>query len=125
MAGKGGRVQDLVELEREGWQALSASQAEARAFYGRVLADETLMVFPGGMLLSGKDEILAAIGAQPWDSFSMEGTQVLPLGDEAGAVVCRVGAQREGSELYVALISSVYVRRDGAWKLILHQQTPV
>jgi hypothetical protein len=117
-------VQDLVDLEGEGWRALSTSQEEARAFYGRVLADEALMVFPGGMLLRGKDEILASIGAQPWASFSMEETQALPLGDEAGAVVYHVRAQREGREPYAALISSVYVRCDGQWRLVLHQQTP-
>ena len=26
--------------------------------------------------------------------------------------------------LYAAVMSSVYARRDGAWRLVLHQQTP-
>ena len=32
---------------------------------------------------------------------------------------------RRDNYTYEALMSSVYVRRDGEWKLALHQQTPV
>jgi hypothetical protein len=31
---------------------------------------------------------------------------------------------RRGEGTYAAVMSSVYVRRDGAWRLVLHQQTP-
>lgn len=39
-------------------------------------------------------------------------------------VVYRATAVRSGAE-YEALFNSTYVRVDGAWKLALHQQTPV
>ena len=35
----------------------------------------------------------------------------------------RARAVRGDTERYQALVSSVYVRRDGAWKLAFHQQT--
>jgi len=31
---------------------------------------------------------------------------------------------RRGDSTYAAVMSSVYARRDGAWRLVLHQQTP-
>jgi hypothetical protein len=62
--------------------------------------------------------------AQPWHTFEMEAPQVLALSEQASAVVYRVTAERVGSAPYTALISSVYVCREGAWRLALHQQTP-
>ena len=118
-------MQDLIELEKKGWQALSTGQEAGQAFYVPLLADGAVMLFPGGMLLSGKDEILASIAAQPWTSCSLEGTRVLPLAEKAAAVIYRATAQREGSAPYVALVSTVYVGGAGRWKLALHQQTPL
>jgi hypothetical protein len=83
------------------------------------------MVFPGGMLLKGKEEILKSIGAQPWKTFRFEDTQTISLAGNAGAAVYKVTARRKGSATYIALISSLYVLRDERWKLALHQQTPV
>jgi ketosteroid isomerase-like protein len=118
-------MQILIELETQGWQALSTGEDAARKFYRSLLTDEAVMVFPGGMLLRGKEEILKSIGTQPWKTFRFEGTQTISLAENAGAVVYKVTARRKGSATYIALISSLYVLRDGEWKLALHQQTPV
>lgn len=117
---------NIVELEKQGWQALSKNQQTAQDFYISVLTDDAMMVFPGGMLLQGKKEILASIGAQPWNSYQLDDLQVSSLFDNTGIVVYRVTARREGSSIYRALISSLYVLNDQSeWKLALHQQTPV
>lgn len=118
-------MQDLINLEEQGWQALSSAGEASKKFYSFVLHDDAVMVFPGGMLIHGKEEILKSLAAQPWKSFQIEEPRVISLSDSAGVLVYRVSAQREGSELYVALSNSTYVRRGGMWQLILHQQTPV
>ena len=118
-------MQDLIELEEQGWQALSSAGEVSKKFYSAVLHDDAIMLFPGGMLINGKAKILASLAAQPWESFQIEEPQVISLSENAGVLVYRVTAQREGTNTYVALISSTYILSDGMWKLVLHQQTPV
>lgn len=118
-------MQNLIELETQGWEALSKSREAAQEFYRSLLTDDAIMVFPGGILLRGKDEILESIGSQPWKSFQFEEIQTISLAENAGAVIYKVTARREGSATYIALISSLYVLRDGDWKLALHQQTTI
>ncbi len=118
-------MRNLVELERQGWQALSSGRDAAQAFYRSLLTDDAVMVFPGGMLLRGKEQILESMDARPWTSFQLRETQVISPSENASVVIYRVAAQREGGDPYVALISSLYVVRQGQWKLALHQQTPV
>jgi len=113
---------ELIDLETEGWRALSGD-GTAGAFYGRVLDDAVVMLLPGGMRLDDRDAILASMSGAPWTSFVLEDPQVLTLGDDGAIVVYGVIAERDGAE-YSALVSSAYVRRGGAWRLALHQQTP-
>lgn len=118
-------MNELLELEEESWKALSSpEEGAAQRFYDALLADDAVMAFPGGMLISGKANILGSFGAQPWKSFRFEEQQVLMLSESAGIVVYKVTAQREGNDPYTALISSAYARHDEHWKLALHQQTP-
>jgi hypothetical protein len=118
-------MQDLVELEKQGWRALSSEGDAGRRFYRSILRDDAVMLFPGGFRLEGKQEILASLAAQPWQSWQIEAAQVIALTENASALAYRVTARRQGSEPYVALVSSTYVRSEGEWKLVLHQQTPV
>jgi hypothetical protein len=117
-------MQNLIELETQGWQALSTGQDAAQEFYRSLLTDEAVMLFPGEILLRGKEEILKSIGFRPWETFQFEGIQTIPFAENAGAVVYKVTARRKGSATYIALVSSLYVLRDEKWRLALHQQTP-
>jgi hypothetical protein len=117
-------MQDLIELEEQGWQALSSELEASKKFYSSVLRDDAIMLFPCGMLIHGKEKILESLATQPWKSFQIEEMQAISLSDNAGVLLYKVTAQREGSNPYVALISSTYVLSDGTWKLVLHQQTP-
>lgn len=117
-------MQELIELEKQGWQALSSKGDAAEEFYRPLLTDDAVMLFPGGMRVEGKAQILDSFGAQPWHSFQMEDARVTALSEKAAVVIYKVTAQREGSDPYVALISSTYARRAEEWKLVLHQQTP-
>jgi len=118
-------LQCLRALETQGWESLSKGKEAAQEFYRSLLTDDAVMVFPGGLLLRGKEEILKSIGSQPWETFQFEETYEIALAENAGTIIYKVTARRKGSATYIALISSLYVRRDGEWKLALHQQTSV
>ena len=118
-------MQELIELEEQGWQALASEGDAAQTFYDAVLHDDAVMLFPGGMRLEGKQRILESLAAQPWKTYQIESPQTLSLSDKAALLAYKVSAQREGDEPYEALISSTYTKVDGQWKLIFHQQTPV
>ena len=50
-------MEDLIRLEKEGWQALSSKEDKAKKFYNSLLADNAVMVFPGDTILKGKKQI--------------------------------------------------------------------
>ena len=115
----------LIDLERDGWNALSGKGDTGRTFYDRILREDAVMLLPGGLVLEGKQAILNSLGAQPWASFEMQSARVLTLSEQAAIVIYQVKAQREGQDAYAALISSTYTLDASGWKLALHQQTPV
>lgn len=105
----------LWPLERDFW--LGGADV-----YRERLTDEALMVFPG--LVLTRAETIDAIASGPrWTSVSLDDRRVVPLTADAVALVYRASGSRDGAT-YSAEVSSVYVRRDGAWKLALHQQSP-
>jgi uncharacterized protein (TIGR02246 family) len=112
---------EIESLERRGWQALSGS--DGAAFYADVMADDGVMVFPGSVL--DRDASLRAIvDARPWSTFDLADMRVIEFGQGSVLVTYRATSQREGEAEYRAVMSSVYGRRDGVWKLVLHQQSP-
>ena len=82
------------------------------------------MMFPGGMQIKGKNNILESISSQPWKSFEIEDPIVICVSEQVRILAYRVTALREGSRLYTALISSTYIHKANEWKLIFHQHTP-
>ena len=115
---------ELIALEREAWMALSSSGEASAEFYARVLADDVLMLLPGGMVIGDRAQVIDSMHGAPWDSFKLVDERVLELGEDSAAVTYRATARRQGSN-YEALFNSTYVRVDGEWRLALHQQTPV
>lgn len=114
---------ELIELERRGWQALSTEGA-AGPYYEEVLADEVLMLLPGGMVIDDRAQVVASMSGAPWDSFALTGERVLRLGDGAGVVAYSAVAKR-GDDSYCALFTSTYVVTPDGWRLSVHQQTPM
>jgi uncharacterized protein (TIGR02246 family) len=112
---------EVEPLERRGWDALSGPHGAA--FYAEVMADDGLMVFPGMVL--DKQRTLRAMAAEPpWSTYELADVRVIEATPDSAIVTYRASAQRAGEERYEARMSSTYVRRDGRWRLILHQQTP-
>ena len=114
-------MSELEALEREGWEALSGPNGAA--FYDEQMADDGLMVFPG-FVLDKRGSLEAISGAQPWTSFELSDLRVIEAGPDTGVITYRAAARREGAAPYHALMTSVYARRDGRWRLLLHHQTP-
>lgn len=115
---------DLVDLERSGWEALSTSGDAAAAFYDERLVDRPLMLLPGGMVLDDRRTVVDSMSGAPWDRFELFDERVVVLSDDAAVVTYRASAVR-GDQPYTALVSSTYVRQGGDWRMALHQQTPV
>ena len=115
---------ELIELERAGWDALSTSGEAATKYYDDVLSDEVLVIMPGGMLIDDRQQVVDSMGGAAWSCYQLQDERVLELDPDSAIVSYRGTATRDGQD-YEALFNSTYVRRDGDWKLALHQQTPV
>ena len=113
----------LERLERDGWDALVAGGAEARRFYDDVLTADPTMLLPGGLVLRDRDLMLQTMGDSPWRAYELDGLEVAYPGPDTGLVTYGAVADR-GGESYTALMSSLYGRQDGRWRLAFHQQTP-
>ena len=115
---------ELLDLEREGWDALSTDGEAATAYYDRVLADDVLMLLPGGMVIDDRATVVESMKGAAWQSYEMTDEHVVPLGEDSAVVGYRATATRD-DEPYTALFNSTYARSGGEWKLVVHQQTPV
>lgn len=111
----------LLALEEESWAALSSDRAAG--FYREVLTEDALLVVPG-MVLTREATIEAAGAALPWVSHRIEDAQAIQFAVGSALITYLATARRAGDEApYVALMSTVWVQREGAWKLAFHQQT--
>ncbi|HET6435471.1 MAG TPA: nuclear transport factor 2 family protein [Xanthomonadaceae bacterium] len=108
------------DLERGFW-------LEGAAFYGRHLARDALLVLPPPAGVLDRAATLASLGdATRWTGVEFEARRVLAPAPGIALLVYRARAQRGGeAAAYRADCSSVYVREDDAWRLALHQQTPL
>jgi hypothetical protein len=112
-------IERLLELEEGFWKA------EDGAYYREHMASNGLCVLPVGVL--DREETAAAVEeSEPWAEVKMHEVTALDLGDDEAALCYRAEASRnDQTPQYQALISSVYTRLGGEWKLNLHQQTPI
>lgn len=111
----------MLDLERHGWDALCTTAGAD--FYADNMTDDGLMVMPGGMRLDKAATLKAMRGVAAWSSYRLGDSSVVELGAGAAALTYSVTANRAGTQ-YRALMTTVYVRRDGRWKVAFHQQTP-
>lgn len=109
----------LLDLEEQFWRAAGNGD-----FYRERFADEGRLVFPIGVLT--REQAIPAVDAsEPWASFRFDSARLIEISDDAAVLTYRATANRTGETPHNLLISSVYVRRDGEWKMLLHQQTPL
>jgi hypothetical protein len=109
-------MDELLKIERE----LGGGTGDT---YRKHLTEDAVVVVPGAAIT--REQTALAIDATPgWDEFEITDERVVPLTGDSAILTYRWSSRR-GEETYEALMSSVYVKRDGEWKLALHQQTPV
>ena len=114
----------LLDLERRGWDSLCDSTGAE--FYGDLMTDDGLMVLANGSVMD-RDAVVASLEhAPPWQSYDIDDVRARPTPAIDTAAIVYVGTgYRDGDQpAFVGIMSSVYVRQDGRWRLALYQQTP-
>jgi len=113
----------LLDLERRGWDSLCNSTGAQ--YYGDLMTDDGIMVLANGAVLD-RDAVIASLEhAPPWQSYDIEDVRLVDAGVETAAIVYVGTGYRDGDQpSFVGVMSSVYVRQDGRWRLALYQQTP-
>ena len=108
-------AEELWELEEQFWRG-------DERFYRDNLTEDSLMVF-SGMVLTKDQTVETIAGGTRWNAVAFDNRRMVLLTDDAVALNYQASARREGADAYTALATSVYVRREGVWRLALHQQT--
>ena len=113
----------LLDLERRGWDSLC--DGTGAQFYGDLMTDDAIMVLANGAVMD-RDAVVASLEhAPPWQSYDIEDVRLVDAGAETAALSYVGTGRRDGDEpAFVGVMSSVYVRQDGRWRLALYQQTP-
>jgi hypothetical protein len=83
------------------------------------------MVFPAPYgIMNGQRLMDAVAQSSPWTELELSDVEVVDHRDVA-VIAYQARAVRGSGDAYSTYASSVYVRSGGAWKLALHQQTPI
>ncbi|APC35418.1 MULTISPECIES: nuclear transport factor 2 family protein [Nocardiopsis] len=116
-------LKELFDLEHRGWEAISSANAD---FYREMVTDDTVVVEHDGVG-TGQD-LVEEIEANdsPFVGFTLENPKLVRITDDSAVLTYRATAEVTGRDMvYRLYMTSVYARRDGAWRLLFHQQTPV
>ncbi|KII00502.1 hypothetical protein LP52_01400 [Streptomonospora alba] len=115
---------ELLELEHRGWRSLC--DGTGADFYGSLMTADGLMVLAHGQAFDRATVVASLNEAPTWSGYEIDDVRLVAVGPDEAALVYRARAHRGSADSeFVALMSSVYTRRDGAWRLALYQQTPV
>lgn len=114
-------LETLLNLEHRGW--VSLCEQKGADFYGDLMTEDGVQILVNGYVMT-RDEVVAVLNQAPaWDSYELSDSRVIPLGDDAAALVYRATAQRGADVPFEAIMTSVYRVVDGDVKLALYQQT--
>jgi hypothetical protein len=113
----------LLDIERQLWR-------NDAALYQFHLIEEALLVFPETAVITRSDAVEAIkrenSEGRRWAEVRMDTVHSLQVTQDVALLSYRVAARWEHEEsANTALASSLYVMRDGAWKLAFHQQSPI
>lgn len=109
---------DLMQMEKKLW---SGGQAE----YRDTLDKDCLVAFTEMAGISSRDEIASQADARRFHDVDIDVDAMLRPTDDVAILTYHVHAMREKNVPYEAVVSSGYVRRAGAWKMMFHQHTPL
>lgn len=110
-------VDELWTEERDFWLAGAAEAA-------RKLDDGCLMAFAPSGILTRRKVVESLSDAPRWQEVGFADRASIQT-DEVCVLAYRATARRAGAETYRALCTTTWIRRDGDWRILQHQQTPV
>jgi hypothetical protein len=113
-------LDELIELERGFWRA-----ARDKDYYTEHMAGDGVLVF-GQMIMDKAGAVGATFDPSntPWEAITISRPQLIRIADDVVAIVYQ-GSGIRGERRYIANTTSVYANRNGAWMLVLHQQSPL
>lgn len=114
--------QQLMEIERRLW-------TNDPAFYRDNLTDDAALVFKETGVITRELAVAAIVKeneeGRRWGEVQFDEVRIRHLTTEVALLTYKVVARWEHEESAIsAYASSVYVDRNGEWKLAFHQQTP-
>ena len=117
-------LNELLTIERRGWDSLC--DGTGANFYGSLMVNDAVMVLAHGVVMDREAVIASLNDAPPWRTYEISDARIISAGADSTILVYTGVAYREGdSPAFRSLMSSIYVRVDGDWKLVLYQQTPI
>jgi hypothetical protein len=105
--------EELLDLERAGWQALSSSADEAATFYGGILVEACLMLLPGGIVLEGREQVVSSMLGPSWDWFELDQARVLELADDVAVLAYHARARRGATGFAASPSATISDARSG------------
>ena len=115
------RLDELVALETQVWDALVAGDTAADA---ALLAADFVGVYPTGF--AGRDDHVGQLaGGSTVAAYTIEQPRLIPAGDDAVLLAYRATFRRAGHGAPESMyVSSLWCRRDGRWLNTFSQDTP-
>src|SRR5699024_1638200 len=109
---------ELMRLEHQGWASLC--DGTGADFYGRLMTPDAVMVLAHGLALD-REAVIASLGdAPPWQTYEIRDERLVQVDSDTAALVYTGHASRGSGGHFHALMSTVYTRRDGQWRLALY-----
>ena len=110
---------ELLALEKTLWTGDGA-------VYERLTAAAALLVFPQPFGVMERDAAVRAVDAAPrWSAVEFSGVRIAWPTAHVAVIVYQVHASRGvGDPGFSGTCSSAWADDAGAWRLVLHQQTP-
>lgn len=115
---------ELLELEFELWETMKADTGREAFFRERLIDDAMLTVLAPLEMMTRETCISEAAKAPAVIDFHLAEPRVISLTEDSAIVVYRMAHRRVGGEELAGGVASVYVRREGVWRLAYHQVTP-
>jgi hypothetical protein len=116
-------AEELLSFEHKQFRAL-ASADEAVAFYREYLIEDGLLAGPFG-ILDRETTIQMVPKSALLTDYNIKSPQFVQLTESSALIVYQMTQNRQGMDPYDANVCTVYVRRDGQWRIAFHQQTPL
>lgn len=112
----------LLSLKEE---ALEATKNADSDFYENYLDKDALAIVPAGVF--DKNAIVQQMGSSQsaFRSLSVNDTKAVALSPESGFVTYKAVFEKPDKTTFEVFVTTIYAKRDGGWKGILYQQTPV